>query len=117
MVIAIHSGTVPTCPASHPIVPDFSCGFQPHLSSGTRSSILLVFFISSSNSDSIDCPIVMFASQTSSPLSAEILGEQKAKCQALFSPRPSTLGLSGYPSNSSNYLPRPQLGLPPPFDG
>src|SRR6476660_1665548 len=86
MVIAIHSGTVPTCPASHPIVPDFSGGFQPHLSSGTRSSIFLVFFISSSYSDSIACPIVMFASQTSSPLSGGILGEQKAKCQALFSP-------------------------------
>src|SRR5262249_16906029 len=45
--------------ASHPTVPDFSCGFQPHLSSGTRSSVVRVFFISWSNSGGIDCPIVI----------------------------------------------------------
>src|SRR5215470_14666362 len=45
--------------ASHPTVPDFSCGFQPHLSSGTRSSVVRVFFISWSNSGSIDCPMVI----------------------------------------------------------
>src|ERR1700732_1002136 len=55
-------GSVATCPASQPNVPDFSCGFQFHLSSGTRSSVLRVFRISWSNSPSIDWPIVMVAS-------------------------------------------------------
>src|ERR1700730_4391361 len=59
MVIVAHPGSVAMCPASHPTVPDFSCGFQFHFSSGTRSSVLRVFFISSSNSPSIDWPIVM----------------------------------------------------------
>src|ERR1700756_1455348 len=59
MVMVIHSGTVPTWPASQPSVPDFSCGFQFHFSSGQRSKTLRVFFISSSNSDSMDCPMVM----------------------------------------------------------
>src|SRR5262245_35726325 len=45
--------------ASHPTVPDFSCGFQPHLSSGTRSSVVRVFFVSVSNAGSIDCPMVI----------------------------------------------------------
>src|SRR5580700_6204244 len=70
MVIVIHPGTVPICEASQPTVPDFSCGFQPHLSSGTRSSTLRVFCISWSNSASIDCPIVMSASNEKSLLGA-----------------------------------------------
>src|SRR5574337_580234 len=50
MVMVSHSGIVATCAASHPRVPDFSCGFQFHLASGTRSKTFRVFFISSSNS-------------------------------------------------------------------
>src|SRR5215469_14467697 len=49
-------------PASQPTVPDLACGFQPHCVSSTRSRTLRVFFISSSNSMSIDCPIVMLFS-------------------------------------------------------
>src|SRR5271170_8363796 len=92
IVIVIHPGTVPTCEASQPTVPDFSCGFQPHLSSGARSSTLRVLCISWSNSGSIDCPMVMSASHTELKFSAQILGEQKAKCQALFSAA-ATLGI------------------------
>src|SRR6266481_5656268 len=57
--MVIHPGSVAMCPASQPTVPDLSCGFQFHFSSGTRSKVLRVFFISSSNSPSIDWPIFM----------------------------------------------------------
>src|SRR5882724_7688880 len=57
--MVIHPGSVAICPVSQPTVPDFSCGFQPHLSSGTRSRVVRVFFISWSNSGSIDWPMVM----------------------------------------------------------
>src|SRR6266478_10105809 len=86
MVMVVHPGSVAMCPASQPTVPDFSCGFQPHLSSGTRSRTLRVFCISWSNSPSIDWPIVMVASLegdlSCGRCSAGILGEQKANCQA-----------------------------------
>src|SRR6266446_620209 len=84
MVMVIHSGTVPTWQASQPSVPDFSCGFQFHFSSGQRSRTLRVFFISSSNSVSMDCPMVIRSSVVKfEKFSAAILGEQKANCQAL----------------------------------
>src|SRR5947209_3859245 len=52
MVMTGQLGIFATCPASHPIVPDFSWGFQPSFSSGTRSSVLRVLAISRSNSGS-----------------------------------------------------------------
>src|SRR5579864_2423913 len=52
MVITGQLGILATCPASQPIVPDFSWGFQPSFSSGTRSSVLRVLAISRSNSGS-----------------------------------------------------------------
>src|SRR5882762_7208764 len=56
------STMVATWIASQPTVPDLSCGFQFHFSSGQRSSVLRVFCISWSNSGSIDCPMVITAS-------------------------------------------------------
>src|SRR5437879_4663237 len=94
MVMVIHSGTVPTWQASQPSVPDFSWGFQFHFSSGQRSRTLRVFFISSSNSVSMDCPMVIRTSVVKfEKFSAAILGEQKANCQALlsFAPVPRLL--------------------------
>src|SRR5260370_521792 len=87
MVMAIHSGTVPTWPASQPSVLDFSSGFQFHFSSGHRSRVLRVFCISWSNSPSIICPMVMTSSLAEfENCGTPILGEQKANCQALFLP-------------------------------
>src|SRR5437016_6119811 len=86
MVMVIHSGTVPTWLASQPRVPDFSWGFQFHFSSGQRSRTLRVFFISSSNSDSMDCAMVITSLRCEiRDFSAVILGEQKANCQAFLS--------------------------------
>src|SRR5574341_56864 len=45
--------------ASRPNGMDFSCGFHENLASGTRSRVLRVAAISSSNSRSSDCAIVM----------------------------------------------------------
>src|SRR3977135_527024 len=59
MVIGIQLTIFATWPASQPTVPDLSCGFQFHFSSGQRSSVLRVFCISWSNSGSIDCPMVI----------------------------------------------------------
>src|SRR5262249_32955029 len=59
MVMASQPGRVAMWPASQPTEPDLSWGFQPHLSSGTRSRVVRVFFISWSNSGSIDCPMVI----------------------------------------------------------
>src|SRR6516162_7788649 len=57
--MAAQPGKVATCPASQPTAPDFSWGFQFHLSSGTRSSTFLVFSISCSNSPSMAWPILI----------------------------------------------------------
>src|SRR5947208_10456094 len=62
MVIGSQPTIVATWLASQPTVPDFSCGFQFHLSSGTRSRVLRVLCISWSNSPSIICPMVMTSS-------------------------------------------------------
>src|SRR6266566_6057438 len=48
------------CVASAPIAIDFSCGFQPNLSCGTRSNVLRVFAISLSNSGSNDSLTILF---------------------------------------------------------
>src|ERR1700757_2508058 len=82
--MVIHSGIVPMCPASQPTVPDFSCGFQFHFSSGTRSRALRVFCISLSNSPNIDLPILIKISQEFLFANRGILGEQKANCQENF---------------------------------
>src|SRR5712692_3203871 len=89
---------VATWLASQPTVPDFSCGFQFHFSSGHRSKTLRVFCISWSNSPSIICPIVMTSSLAAIEIPAyPILGEQKANCQAFLSTtRESLIG----PANS-----------------
>ena len=46
IVIVAQPGNVDRCHAYHPTVPDFSCGFQFHFSSGTRSSTFRVLSIS-----------------------------------------------------------------------
>src|SRR5882762_8898327 len=56
------STMVATWIASQPTVPDLSCGFQFHFSSGQRSKVLRVLCISWSNSGSSDCLMVITAS-------------------------------------------------------
>src|SRR5215472_13588212 len=87
MVTESHVGSVAICEASQPTVPDFSCGFQPHLSSGTRSRVVRVFFISWSNSGSMDCPMVMVSpSREDTKVALRSIGEQKANYQEAFGP-------------------------------
>src|SRR5271170_4896732 len=104
IVIVIHPGMVAKCEASQPTVPDFSCGFQPHLSSGTRSSTLRVLAISWSNSGSIDCPMVMSSSNTESKFSVKTIGEQKAKCQELSFAAVSIQIVGISPAGSNQFL-------------
>src|SRR5580704_2160509 len=46
MVSTVHATRFAKCPANQPMLPDFSCGFQENLSSGTRSRVLRVLAIS-----------------------------------------------------------------------
>src|ERR1700675_4784618 len=50
IVAVVNPGNVAICQAIQPNEPDFSCGFQSHLSAGTRSSVFWVLDISRSNS-------------------------------------------------------------------
>src|SRR5256885_1021721 len=85
MVIGSQPTIVATWLASQPTVPDFSCGFQFHLSSGHRSRVLRKLCIYWSNSPSIICPMVMTSSLPAFEIrGAAILGEQKPTCQAAF---------------------------------
>src|SRR5208282_150499 len=46
MVSRVHPTRLARWPASQPMLPDFSCGFQENFSSGTRSRVLRVLAIS-----------------------------------------------------------------------
>src|SRR5205085_11304770 len=60
------------------IVMDFSCGFQPSLSSGTRSRVLRVLAISMSNSGS-RAWLIMHPPKSQSTGFWFILGDEKCK--------------------------------------
>src|ERR1700722_5001934 len=46
IVSTAHPTRLARCPASQPMLPDFSCGFHENFSSGTRSRVLRVLAIS-----------------------------------------------------------------------
>src|SRR6266496_2241939 len=75
---------VATWLASQPMVPDFSCGFQFHLSSGTRSRVLRVLCISWSNSGNIDCPMVITASLAKSEFASSDTRRTKGELSSVL---------------------------------